>query len=294
MTCKHALCRVFALLLPLLALLAACGLQRPEAEAPVRVPGSERRLTLDALADRLARADFVLLGEVHDSDEAHRLQARLLQGLLARGRHPTLVMEQIRRDQRPGDATARRRAMRQGGWPVAGYEPLLRVAEQTGLVIVGGNLSGRQLRQGDALPHKVRALAAAHPLSPPARERLARDIERAHCGMANADAVRALVRLQALRDAALAETMLSVPRPVVLIAGNGHTRRDYGVPRLLQGQGRVLAVGLIEREPGHERLSEEQAVRAGAWDFVIPIAPVHDTDPCVRFREQLQRLRHGD
>ena len=293
MTCKHALCRVFVLLLPL-AMLAACGLQRPEAEAPVRVPGSERRLTLDALADRLARADFVLLGEVHDSAEAHRLQARLLQGLLARGLRPTLVMEQLGRDQRPEDAAARRRAMRQGGWPVAGYEPLLRVAEQAGLEIVGGNLTGRQLRQGDAVPQKVRALAAAHPLSPPARARLARDIGRAHCGMADAQTVQTLVRLQALRDATLAETMLSVPRPVVLVAGNGHTRRDYGVPRLLQGQGRVLGVGLVEREPGHDRLSEAQAVRAGAWDFVIPIAPVHDTDPCVRFRKQLQRLRHGD
>ncbi|MFY9514323.1 MAG: ChaN family lipoprotein, partial [Rubrivivax sp.] len=59
---------------------------------------------------------------------------------------------------------------------------------------------------------------------------------------------------QRCRDAAMALTMQELAasgrRPVVLLAGNGHVRRDWGVAQLLavlQPQAKLLAVGVVER-----------------------------------------------
>jgi malate dehydrogenase (oxaloacetate-decarboxylating)(NADP+) len=46
-------------------------------------------------------AHFVLLGEVHDSPEAHAHQASLVQSLAGGGRHPAVVFEMIDADQQP-------------------------------------------------------------------------------------------------------------------------------------------------------------------------------------------------
>src|SRR5687768_4939373 len=42
---------------------------------------------------RLARAEFVLLGEKHDNPDHHRLQAEVVRGLIAAGRRPAVGFE---------------------------------------------------------------------------------------------------------------------------------------------------------------------------------------------------------
>lgn len=253
------------------------------------VPAEGRWVGLDRVAERLAGADWVLLGEVHDSEQAHRLQARLIEALHARGKNPTVVMEQIVRGQPAASDADRRAAMEAGGWPVTRYVPLLEVLQRSALPVRGGNLEAATLRDPARIPAAIRALDQAHPLSDPARKRLAERIDQAHCGMADARTVERLVELQALRDAALARSLLEAGSPAVLVAGNGHVRRDFGVPRFLPG--RVLSVGLIEHSEEEAPLPQQDSVRAGAWDFVLPIAPVSKEDPCTRFRRQLEQMR---
>ena len=51
---------------------------------------SDRFIDRETLVERLARADFVLLGERHDNPDHHMLQAEVLRSLIAVGRHPAV------------------------------------------------------------------------------------------------------------------------------------------------------------------------------------------------------------
>ena len=52
-------------------------------------------VTISELEKALANARFVLLGEIHDNPDHHRLQAQLIDGLVRKGRRPAIVFEMI-------------------------------------------------------------------------------------------------------------------------------------------------------------------------------------------------------
>src|ERR687898_3312211 len=56
---------------------------------------SARFIDRETLVERLARADFVLLGERHDNPDHHMLQAQVLRSLIAVGRHPAVGFEML-------------------------------------------------------------------------------------------------------------------------------------------------------------------------------------------------------
>jgi uncharacterized iron-regulated protein len=63
---------------------------------------------------------------------------------------------------------------------------------------------------------------------------------------------------------------------VVLLAGNGHVRRDLGVPRWLSPelQARTFVVGYLEEGSGQP---------TGAFDAVVTTTPAEREDPCAAF-----------
>ena len=67
----------------------------------------------------------------------------------------------------------------------------------------------------------------------------------------------------------------------MLLAGNGHVRRDIGVPRWLNTlpASRWLAVGYVESD-------HADAVR-GLFDAVVVTAPASRADPCKNFKAPL-------
>jgi len=67
---------------------------------------------------------------------------------------------------------------------------------------------------------------------------------------------------------------------VVLLAGNGHVRRDIGVPRWLGAawQGRLFVVGYLE--------ADDDATPTPNFDAVVRTAPAPRPDPCVEFRQR--------
>ena len=63
---------------------------------------SARFIEHQSLVTRLARADFLLLGERHDNPDHHLLQAEVLRSLITVGRRPAVGFEMFGLD----DATA--------------------------------------------------------------------------------------------------------------------------------------------------------------------------------------------
>jgi uncharacterized iron-regulated protein len=60
--------------------------------------GAARFIDVPTLVEQLSRARFILLGERHDNPDHHRLQAELLQALIARGLRPAVSFEMFTAD----------------------------------------------------------------------------------------------------------------------------------------------------------------------------------------------------
>jgi uncharacterized iron-regulated protein len=107
--------------------------------------------------------------------------------------------------------------------------------------------------------------------------------QTAHCNAMPPEMLPAMVDLQRLRDAVLArETLRALDEtggPVVLITGNGHARRDWGVPAyiaVLRPDLEVLSIGQ----------QEDGAGTPGGFDALLSAPAVDRPDPCEAFRNR--------
>ena len=242
---------------------------------------------------------MALLGEVHDNPLHHRLRAQALRRACESGWRPALVMEQFDLEQQPAIERSRteqprdarrliEQAGRTGGWSWRDYEPFVALALQYELPLWAGNLSraqaARVMREGyEPVLGPERMAAWNLQRVPDAAWQAAqeKEIDLGHCGALPKAMWSSMARAQFARDAALAHLLRSHgARGAVLLAGNGHVRRDIGVPRWLDGvpASRTLVVGFVELE-GSEPLP-------GQYDVVVKTERAPRSDPCEGFRRQ--------
>ena len=274
------------------------------------------------LLDALANADFVLLGERHDHPDHHRLQARVIEALVARGRRPAIAFEMLDADDAgaiaalaeapdgsvPERAEALRRAVAwdQSGWPAwALYAPVFEATIAASLPIVAANLARAELQaigRGGATalaPARRVELGLDEPADPDEFRVLAEQIREAHCGYAPEASLARMVDVQRAWNAQLARSLAvaggstpnGVGRGAVLIAGSEHVRRDRGAPRRLTQlapDARVATLGFVEIDP----LDPDALPDATApFDYLWLTPRVDLEDPCDKYREALEQLR---
>ena len=266
------------------------------------------------LVSRLAARRYVLLGEKHDNPDHHRLQAWVVRELVAAGRKPALAFEMIDEDQapalssfletRPADAAGLGPAIGwdQTGWPDwAFYRPIADAAVAAGLPIRAANLSRDGVRAvardgWKALaPERVSRLALSTEPGEETRAAMSAEMKESHCGMLPDESIPAMIRVQRVRDGLMAEAMA---RPgadgAVLIAGNGHVRRDRGAPWYLRLLDPAPSASLAFLEVAAGRVEPADYGRAFdgnlPFDYVWFTPRLDDKDPCAAFHEQLQRL----
>jgi uncharacterized iron-regulated protein len=272
-------------------LLAACA-------APARID-----LDAQALAAALARQPVVLLGEVHDNTAQHAARAAALRQWVGAGARPALAFEQFDRERQADIDRARREAPPAGrsraehliaqassprvAWDWALYRPYVELALEYELPIVAANMSradaSRVASQGfgavfDATARSALGLDALPPAIVQAQEQA---IDEGHCRRLPADMVPRLARSQTARDAALALAIRPhFERGVVLITGNGHARKDIGVPIFLSAaeRARSLTIGLLE-----DQAATPQWRSRFDLAFVTPTQP--RPDPCAGFNK---------
>ena len=251
-----------------------------------------RTLSRTELIAELMRSDVILLGERHDNPHHHAVRSELINALA--GRQPSVVMEYLDRGARLDPALPLLEEMQRAGfnpqgwqWPL--HEPLFAAARGAGLTILGGNLSRSDARRvamqgGPALDGALAGLLARAPLSGPAQKRLDADLVDGHCGHLPAVRLPNMRLAQRARDAAMASTLLDGHSgPVILLAGNGHVRRDYGVAALLRElapKRRLVSVGFFE---SNADLEQHLAGQRGVYDFVWITPQAVRDDPCAGF-----------
>ena len=246
----------------------------------------------DAAWARAAEARHVLLGEIHDNPEHHRLQRRALEALAKRGAR-ALAMEQFDTEHQPpmdaarakgADAEALADAGRfdREGWGWAFYRPLVEFAVAQGWPVLAANLSRKELRSTSSDAARIAAL----PAPPGLVAALEKDMVDGHCGhRPDPKTLAAMVNGQRLRDARMAAALEAATGGTVLIAGNGHVRRDRGVPLYL-AKGGAFVVGHVEVRPGVTDPREHLSTGfegAGSYDVVFFSARAEREDPCAAF-----------
>lgn len=258
---------------------------------------------------RLVGAEFVLLGEVHDNPAAHRVQAEALQALTAAGRKPAVVWEMVRRpkqpvlDHPPPEPAALGVALgwAESGWPDWSlYAPIAAVALAQGLPMLAGDLPPEALRavarNGLATLDADIATLAQAPLSAPQRDGLLEALRSGHCGLLDAAMLAPMLPVQQARDAAMAVALLKGAARAdgaVLIAGNGHTRRDWGVPHYLADaapEARISSVGVLEvvaDEVEAAAYLEPDAAGDPVYDLLWFVPRAQREDPCAGLSERL-------
>ncbi|MEM7060662.1 MAG: ChaN family lipoprotein [Pseudomonadota bacterium] len=261
--------------------------------------GSE--LSRTQLAGRLADADIVILGEIHDNQEHHQAQA----WLVARLQPAALATEMIPRSSEEGVNVFLAQGGEPGeigpaigweklGWPDwALYRPVFQAAPFKS--VTGGGLGRKVIRQaiGDgadaaaaasADPALVRAVTADLPQG--AQAAMETEMIVAHCNKLPASAAPGMVEAQRLRDASFAAAALRALETgggkAVLITGSGHARTDRGVPLYLAQLApdvSVLSVGFVETEADPAGSLQKQP-----YDFVWATLPMERPDPCLAFQ----------
>jgi uncharacterized iron-regulated protein len=258
------------------------------------------------LVDTVVATRFVLLGEKHDNEDHHVLQAALLEAAIARGRKPAVVMEMIDVDQdealaaqraktpRDSDALAKAVRWEERHWPsFAFYRPIVQHALDAELPLLGGNHPTKAIKSMFA-PGAV--LDAEHvadlpePLPDALRVALEKELADSHCGALPTSMIPAMVIAQRMRDETMAKVLADHEKPdgAFLVAGDGHVRKDRGVPYALAHRTKagVISVTMMEVVAGRVAPAEYVDVVSGApaFDFVWFTPRVDDADPCAAMK----------
>lgn len=252
------------------------------------------------LLGQLQDSQFILIGEKHDNPDHHRLQASLVSQIGGTGSESMAVaFEQI--DETKGNALSNPELdsleahleWKKSRWPDWKlYRPVFEAVIRSGAILKAAGRSinsAREIRDTSSHPLKKK-YELDKPLPGDLQNSLEQELLASHCGMLPPVAVSGMVVIQRIWDATMAEAMLMNRRDTnILIAGNGHVRKDRGVPYYLRTRlsgEKVTSVGLLEVNPELQRLSSNSTQNLETdlpYDYVI-FTPVFDAeDPCAKY-----------
>lgn len=239
----------------------------------------------------VAAQDVVVLGEVHDNPAHHALQAARVAEL----EPSAIVFEMLTPAQAGkalpdlrGDPAALAKALEwsNSGWPdFAMYYPIFAAAPKA--AIYGAQVPREEARAvfegGLAASFGKDAAVYGLDRALPEQEQAAREALQmsAHCDALPPDILPGMVKIQRLRDAALARAVLNAldetGGPVAVITGNGHARRDWGMPAVLAFARGGLEIVVLGQ-------TEDDGPLEGEFDEVISAPAVDRPDPCAAFK----------
>jgi uncharacterized iron-regulated protein len=254
---------------------------------------------LGACLSASAQTNIYLLGEVHDNPNAHAQRFGLIEKLLAKGFKPVIAMEQFDRDKQAAldhamatcsDADCVIQEAGGKGWTWSFYKPVIETALKRRLNIVAANLSTTDAfkiaREGLAAalsPETLRDFHLDQPLDAALFDKQKQAIDEGHCHMLPASAFKGMVNAQVARDVWMAKTIReNAAHGLILLAGNGHVRKDIGVYHWLSSaeRARTQAVAFTE--------DDGDTQDALVFDRNQRVEPFERDDPCEAFARKTQ------
>lgn len=263
------------------------------------------------LRKAMTNARVILIGERHDNPEHKKIQLDLIQSLPQQNLKALSFEHMDRRQQvalsqfnKGGQQLSELRAKlnwEKSGWPPwEMYQEIFQYSKNAGLPLYAANIDKGALKSVMDLGYEIvfdlktiEQMDLKKPLPSGMQEELAAEIEASHCHKMDQVLKEKMVRAQRARDAFMG---LSLHRRIdekhasILLAGNGHVRKDRGVPLYLQRLGveqkDIVSIGLVEITPNYP----EQPQKNLPYDFVFFTKSVDQQDPCDKYKEQLKKF----
>lgn len=269
-------------------------------------------VTLPTVADELADADVIVIGEFHGHQGAHLLQAQLQAALHQRHPQQILALEAFNLDNQPpidrylaGELGEEELMEDAGAWEnyQASYRPLVEYARHYDLPVIAANAPSGVVRcvgrEGggylDGLPQGLRRSLPDEPFPtiPGYRDRFmdtmggnVHEVPSAH-GQPAADARERLdntYQAQLLRDSTMADQILralqSYPgHQVVMITGTFHSEKRQGLVAVLEQQAPDLTIRVVTPYmPSSEDTSTPPAITDGDYRYDLWRMPTRYLD----------------
>lgn len=234
-------------------------------------------------------AQIIVLGEQHDNAAHHLRQSEWVAALGPKALvFEMLTPRQAARATSPWSDQTSLDALigwSQTSWPAFDmYYPIFAAAPEA--VIYGAGVSRDDLRKTLKRPLAKHPQAARYglggvvdPVEQAAREALQ---AIAHCGALPSEMLPVMVDAQRLRDMELADVSLRALRatggPVVVIAGNGHARSDWGMPALVAAAAPDVSIFALGQ--GEDGLDVH-----GRFAVTLDAPAPERGDPCAAFNQ---------
>ncbi|MEE2901208.1 MAG: ChaN family lipoprotein [Myxococcota bacterium] len=254
----------------------------------------QKFITPKAFAGEIQASSHVLLGERHDNSDHHRLQAWVV-SQIAKYREVVVGFEMLDEpDKEPLKSVKRVEqfadAVRwsKSGWPkFEVYAPLFEAVYRANSSVLAVHPSRKRL-MGIARSVKEQPVDTWGTISQKGLDNLVDDITKSHCGYANESMVAMMTAAQRFKDHWMVKELReqSGNKPFVLVAGNGHVRKDYGVPNHLGGES--ISIGFVEV---YKDLDHPQDYDVARFDYVWFTPRVDNLDPCEKYKEQLEKMK---
>ena len=253
-------------------------------------------LQAQSLGSQLQRNDdrIYLLGEVHDNPHGHNLRLELVKQLMGKNQKPVIAMEQFDRENQQAldlaltscqDVDCVLGKVATPGWDWLFYKPYVQLALDKKITLVAANLSNTDVRkvmtQGFSSVYSpleiVEYKLAQLPMHLLNDQR--KSIQEGHCNMLPIQAIDPMVRGQIARDVWMANVVNNVKNQmVILIAGNGHVRKDAGVFQWLTRENKLIT-------QVHGYVEQADKSDANWYDHVHVIPTIEREDPCRVFEK---------
>jgi uncharacterized iron-regulated protein len=244
---------------------------------------------------RLEGIKILLMGEVHDNPHGHNLRLAYVNRLIEQGHRPVVAMEQFDRENQAVLDLALTRCKNVDcvlaqaatqGWEWRFYTPFVQLALDKKVTLLAANLSNGDVRKvmtgGFYAVFTPQAIDnyKLNQISPQLLSAQNTAIQGGHCNILPAQAIAPMVQGQIARDVWMASVVNGVENQmVVLIAGNGHVRKDAGVYQWLSHdkQAQTQVHGYVE---GADR------IESNWFDHVHVMPEVERKDPCLVFTKK--------
>jgi len=278
-----------------------------------------RFVTPDVLDNAANQADFLLLGEIHDNADHHVLQGHFIRlAGKAKGGKAGVVLEMVPASLQPvldkwnanpsADLAALGEALswEKRGWPAWKiYEPVVQAAYDEKLPLFAGDLDRDTIkavgRKGKSAlsGEQVKALFLDVSYTASQAENLDNELYESHCRLMPKAAMGPMRLVQQARDGSMARALFKVAdsgKTAILIAGAGHVRRDWAIPRILSARrpdAKIVTIAFIEviaGETGPRGYLPQSADSKPVYDYVYFTARGNNKDHCA---ELVKRFKGG-
>lgn len=233
--------------------------------------------------------DVIVVGEIHDQEKHHWIQARLIRELAARQQKIVVGLEHLRQNQQSVldkfrraqlDLPELREALYwdRSGWPAwEMFEPIFAEAFAADVRLIALDMEAEQLgelRRGQVGADFLKAWGLNKSLPLESQSKLEKTLVEGHDFEISKEMLYTMQLIQRARDATMAARLHRALRNsgaqlALMFCGAGHARKDWGVTKdfkMLEEDLKVLSIGLLpERARELIQTEKDEALFDWVW-----------------------------